>query len=388
MQDKGNPASARTFVESRGRGQGSIYVRGGGQFEVQYTGSDGKRVFQILRNHNGNAITKITDARTAANTLLGRRDDGKDVRPSKLTFDQVAEMFFESFAARVASGERKQRSLDDYRHRYTLYIKPRVGRINAQQIKRKHALDILDDLRKQGLSTSTLSAVHRTFARIVSFGKGRDLLTVDVALREERIVVENSREVRELTPEEAQNVIEATTGRWRLLVLTAAHTGARVSELLGLTWADFDKEQGTLSITKQLARDGSFCPPKTRNGRRVIQISEGLRKALIGHRVASEHSGDGDFIFAADTELVGRYGLARRAFSRAITKAGISYDSKAERVSLHVFRHTAASRLLNAGFDVTQVAAYLGDRVETIVKVYAHARPPADNANLGEALAS
>jgi integrase len=211
------------------------------------------------------------------------------------------------------------------------------------------------------------------------------LISADVRLGDERITVENSREVRELTAEELPAVLEAAQGRWRLLFQTAAGTGARASELLGLTWADFDKDSSTLSITKQLSREGTLVPPKTKNGRRTIQIAPGLSKALVASRLASEHSADADFIFAADTEPVGRYGLARRAFTRAVEKAGIKFDAETQRVSMHVFRHTAASRLIKA-YDPATVAAYLGDDVATVVKHYVHVHLDA-SVNLGEALA-
>src|SRR6185503_20878180 len=98
----------------------------------------------------------------AATTVVGKRDQGRDITPTKLDFDGLAEVFFESFGALVVSGERKRRSLTDYRWRYERYLKKPLGRVPVQQIRRGHILDVLNDLRRKGLSTSTLHVVHRT----------------------------------------------------------------------------------------------------------------------------------------------------------------------------------------------------------------------------------
>jgi integrase len=383
MQVKSNPTPVqRTKVEGI-RGQYAIYVRPNGTtFECAYTGSDRRRHFKTLKS------TTITAARREASTIIGARNERKDRAPSRLTFGELAEQFFASFEAKVASGERKQRSLDDYRHRWACYLERDLDRVPAQQIDRRHILDILDGLRRQKLSTSTLSAVYRTFARIVSFGNGRGVLSVDVRLGDERITVENAREIRVLTQDEVRAVVEAASPRWKTLIVTAASTGARVSELLGLTFKDLVLEQGnaSISITKQLARDGSLCPPKTRNGKRVIEIGNGLRLALLAAYNAAEDK-DG-FVFASDTEAVGRYGLARRAFTRAVEKSGVPYDPKVERISLHVFRHAAATRLVAAGESIQRVADYLGDTTETVYKVYVHSHRTEGDSNLGALLDS
>jgi integrase len=370
MHMQGTSGSSRTLVESRGRGQGSIYVRPSGSFEVQYTSSSGKRQFVVLRDAHGNPITNITAARKAATAVVGKRDMGKDIAPNKLTFDSLAELFLESFESLVVSGERKRRSLDDYRWRYERYLREPLGRIQAQQIRREHILGVLNDLRRKGLSTSTLHVVHRTFAVIVEEGRDRNILDIDTRLGKKRIKVSNSRAIRKLDQTELAAVIKAASPRWRALFLTAATIGAGASELLGLTFSDLHLIEGeaSISISKQLGRDGSLIPPKTANGHRTVRIGEGLRLALLAeYNRAEDKTG---FVFGQDTEAVGRYGLARRAFTRAVTNAGVEYDRATQKVSLHSFRHAAARRMLRDGLDVQRVALTLGDTVQTVVSTY------------------
>ena len=368
MQMQVNPETSRRFVESRGRGQGSIYVRPSGSLELQFTGFNGKRRFVVLRDSQGNPITTITAARKAATALVGKRDLAKDIAPSKLSFNALAELFFESFESLVVSGERKRRSLDDYRWRYERYLKEPLGRVPAQQIRREHILNVLNGLRRKKLSTSTLHTVHRTFAVIVEEGRDRNILDIDTRLGKKRIKVSNSRAIRKLDQAELAAVITAAAPRWRTMFLTAATTGARASELLGLTFPDLHLVEGeaSISITKQLGRDGSLTPPKTSNGYRTIRIGEGLRLALLAEYNRADDKTS--FVFAQDTKPIGRYGLARRAFTRAVTQAGIEFDRNTEKVSLHCFRHAAARRMLRAASDVQRVAVTLGDTVQTVVE--------------------
>jgi integrase len=125
--------------------------------------------------------------------------------------------------------------------------------------------------------------------------------------------------VRILSPEEIGRVTEAVTPRWHPLLIAASHTAARISELLGLQWEDIDWDENTLSISKQLGRDGKLA--RTKNGKvRTISMSAELRLVLRELYVASgQRSG---FVFASETGLAPSYANARRALERAIRDPG------------------------------------------------------------------
>lgn len=67
--------------------------------------------------------------------------------------------------------------------------------------------------------------------------------------------------------------------------------------------------------------------------------------------------------------------LGHRNVSREITRAGDNAELNGEGVqpiSCHDLRHSFVSRLISNGIDPVTVAALAGDKVETILKVYAH----------------
>jgi integrase len=188
-----------------------------------------------------------------------------------------------------------------------------------------------------------------------------------------------------LTPEQIALVIEAATPRWKQLFTAAAHTGARISELLALTWADIGWEANSIAINKQLGRDGKVEQrTKSERGVRTIKMSPELRRVLREHQIASGQRPG--FVFANSTGRPPSYHNARRALSRAVEAAGIAFDREAERVSFHCLRHGAVSALIRAGADPVRVARFVGDRVETILSTYAHEWASQQGDDLGDML--
>jgi len=92
-------------------------------------------------------------------------------------------------------------------------------------------------------------------------------------------------------------------------------------------------------------------------------------------------------VFSHFSSAAPDYHNARRALAKAIEDAGITYDKKTERVGFHGFRHGAVSALIRAGKDPVGVAAFVGDKVETILSTYAHLWKK-DGDNLGQDLES
>ena len=84
----------------------------------------------------------------------------------------------------------------------------------------------------------------------------------------------------------------------RTLVLVAAVTGMRISELFGLKWSDVDFERRLLRVRRTYYR-GSFGLPKNQTSERVIPISPGLVHALQRHKTQGRQSSM-DLVFPND----------------------------------------------------------------------------------------
>jgi integrase len=168
--------------------------------------------------------------------------------------------------------------------------------------------------------------------------------------------VEDAREHRVLTDEELATAVESCDPSVRLYFRTLAETGCRASEALGLIPRRIG--DGTIQFAHQLGKDGdrSLRPLKSRHSNRTIEARRALTAEL---RLAA----GAERVFAP---------LTLKAVERAWKDALEGANLAAPQPVVHDLRHTHASKLIADGWDAVEVAARLGDRVETILAVYVH----------------
>jgi integrase len=190
--------------------------------------------------------------------------------------------------------------------------------------------------------------------------------------------------------QELEQTIAAAAEPFRTLFAVAALTGARVSELCGLTWADVridDPDEAEIEFGWQVDRHGNRRPTKTDGSARTVPIPRELALVLGRHKLAARYCAAADFMFATRT---GRP-LQQRNVARSLREAQLravdvmgrptfpvlhetDADGKPVRVlrgtlpSMHSFRHTVASRALLAGESVDEVAFLLGHRDGTVTR--------------------
>ncbi len=190
--------------------------------------------------------------------------------------------------------------------------------------------------------------------------------------------------------EQLEQTIAAAGEPFRTLFALAALTGARISELCGLTWADVrieDLDEAEIEFGWQVDRHGNRRPPKTDGSARTVPIPRELGLVLARHKRASKYCEPADFVFATRTgRPVQQRNVARalrEAQERARDAAGTptfpalhEVDAAGRPVraprgvlpSMHSFRHTVASRALLAGESVDEVAFLLGHRDGTVTR--------------------
>jgi hypothetical protein len=95
---------------------------------------------------------------------------------------------------------------------------------------------------------------------------------------------------------------------------------ARLSECLGLVWADFELDDvatAAVSFEFQVDREGRRQPLKTDESRRTVELPRPLAAMLVQHKLASLRSTPRDFVFASRS---GRP-LGQRNVLRALRRA-------------------------------------------------------------------
>jgi integrase/recombinase XerD len=153
-----------------------------------------------------------------------------------------------------------------------------------------------------------------------------------------------------------------TARRDHTLLLLAAQTGLRASELIALTPADIHPGSGAHVTTLGKGRK-----------RRITPLTK-QTVAVLGVWITERAGTDTTPLFPTRTgRQLTRDALARRLNKYTAPAAEHCPSLRGKNVTPHVLRHTAAMRLLHAGIDTSVIALWLGhEQIET-TQVYLHA---------------
>lgn len=140
-------------------------------------------------------------------------------------------------------------------------------------------------------------------------------------------------------------------------MILAIHTGMRRGELLSLRWANVDFSRGLIHVMNSHRE-------QTKSGHsRSIPMNRIARQQLLSLQT---ESGDTEYVFVNRRTAKPRTDL-KRAFRSACQKAEL------EDFHFHDLRHTAATRLGDAGVDTRRIMAILGHRCMQTSARYTHA---------------
>lgn len=155
-----------------------------------------------------------------------------------------------------------------------------------------------------------------------------------------------------------ESVLTACDAELRLLVLAAARTGLRWSELVALEWGDLDSTGRVLTVQRAIVR-GVVKAPK--NGRiRHVPLSSDLAASLACQPRSAK------LVFHRDGRPL-CYDTMTWRLRRACRTAGVPV------VTWHPLRHTFATHLSSAGAPIKAVQELLGHSSLAMTMRYTHA---------------
>ena len=163
-----------------------------------------------------------------------------------------------------------------------------------------------------------------------------------------------------------------------MLYVTAAMTGLRQGELLGLRWRDIDWASARVRVRQSYVR-GEFGTPKSRRSSRSVPLADRVAGELDRHFKASAYQGDDDLVFChpeTGTPL-DRSRLLKR-FKAAAKRATL------RPVRFHDLRHTFGTRMAGAGVALRTLQEWMGHRDFKTTLIYADYQPAEREAELVE----
>jgi integrase len=203
------------------------------------------------------------------------------------------------------------------------------------------------------------------FAKLVTESKGRQDIT---PLNEDEV-----RRLAQLAVEVWGLLFGAV---FRAMILFAAWTGCRPGELAGMRHDDLDFEQGTVSVERQLRKDGLKLP-KTKRKRLIVmprEAAEAVRSMPVQHL---------EWLFTTPTGrpfCKGSWGYywrpVRDAFERELPRdhwlrRRVEFDPD-DHLDMYELRHFCGSLLADRGCSARDIAEQLGNSEHVCSRIYIH----------------
>jgi integrase len=312
--------------------------------------------YVVVWRHRGQQHKSFHRTLAEAREAKGERQSGKRRPATKQPFDEYARAWLEGYQGRTARGFGDD-TRDAYGRAMELYAIPFFERFRLCDIEQPDVRRFIAQLQDRGLTATSIRKYAAPLkAMFATAAEDGDLpynptLGVRINARRGQDEEEHEQQAKAMTRVELAAVLAALEDRWRLLFELLAHTGLRISELLGLDWEDLVfGDHPRLRVRRQFYRGKLKPHPKSDAGRRELPLSPGMARKLWAARPA--HASGPIFTTANGTRLADRN--LRRVLDRASAPAGVPW------IGFHTFRHTCASMLLESGKNIRQVAAWLG----------------------------
>jgi integrase len=290
--------------------------------------------------------------------------------------------------------ERKRTTVADYRGYLQRHLVPFFGDRPLERIDWQRVEAYLKAKKQQGLSSKTvcnhLNFLHGLFAFAVKRGWAIENPVARVdrpkagrSVDRPKAGRSSHRRIRFLTNEQLEAVLRAVPDDElgpleRAIYLTAALTGLRMGELLGLRWCDVDWGARRVRVAESFTR-GQFDSPKSNRGRSV-PLADRLAGELERHFQRSHFQRDRDLVFAHPaTGNPYDPSKLRKRFGQALERADVPT------ITFHELRHTFGTRMAAAGAPLRTIQHWMGHADQSTTEIYAHYSPdPTGHAALIE----
>jgi integrase len=331
---------------------------------------DGRRRIKVTGKDKATAKAKLDEA-------LGKIKQGIPVGPARETVADVLRSWLERGLDRKKI--KSPNTIDGLTWAIEKHLVPAIGGHKLRRLDCDHVEDMLMAMVERGMSTSSLTRVHTTLTRALTWAQRRGKVDRNVSALVET-PAGTDRPSQALTVAQVSTVLEtAKADRLEALWVLGLVLGMRPGELAGLRWAHVDFDAGVITIWESLKhRKGELWQgdTKTRSSRRKIGALPIALSALKMHRArqAAERLAAGPlwtdtgYVFTTETGAPINPATLRRAFRALLKTAGIPDKQPTEECPKpgqwhpHEMRHSAGSYMDAMGVSHERIAEILGHK--------------------------
>ncbi len=296
--------------------------------------------------------------------------------------DQAADMLVDAWFD-YWIGIKKQtvrpNTVRNYTERYERNIKCVIGSKLLTDVKPIHCQRIFSKMAEEGYKTTTIYQTRIALYNMLEFARENDVLISNPCKKSVKSDMGKPSAKKEaLTIDVQKKFLEAVVGysyenQYRFVL----QTGLRTGELIGLKWSDIDFKNRTMKIERSMeyrykVGEWRVGPPKSQSGYRTIPLTDEAIRILENQKLKNR-SLKLVPIEWKDTVFLCRKGtpVKNSTYDTGLFKycdrIGIP------RFSMHVLRHTFATRCIEGGMKPKTLQKILGhSNIGITMNLYVH----------------
>ena len=267
----------------------------------------------------------------------------------------------------------------NYSERYERNIKGVIGNKLLTDVKPIHCQKIFSDMADEGYKTTTIYQTRIALYNMFEFARENDVLIANPCKKSLKSDMGKPSDKKEaLTIDAQKKFLEAVVGysyenQYRFVL----QTGLRTGELIGLKWSDIDFENRTMKIERTMeyrykVGEWRVGPPKSKSGYRTIPLTDEAICILENQRsknkslklVPMEWK---DIVFLCRKGTPVKNSTYDTGLFKYCDRVGIP------RFSMHVLRHTFATRCIEGGMKPKTLQKILGhSNIGITMNLYVH----------------
>jgi integrase len=287
------------------------------------------------------------------------------------TFGGLVDHYRLKELSRESNDRKRKKTKKVYECNLKNHIVPRWGDYELLEIASVEVEEWLDELKMAPSSRAKLrnqmSTVFRHGIRWGWVGQHENPIAL-VRCSSKRLSTPET-----LTAEEFRSLFGKLPDRERAMGIVCATAGLRISETLGLKWADIDFVKGQANVLRSIS-DGEVGDCKTEVSQQPVPLDVLALEELQSWRRGTMYAADSDWIFASDAVFgkmpVWAVSSLQKVLQPAARRAGIT-----KRIGWHTFRHTYSTLLSECGNDVKVVQELMRHaKLSTTMEIYTHPR--------------
>lgn len=267
----------------------------------------------------------------------------------------------------------------NYTERYDRNIKPVIGKMILSDVKPLHCQKIFLNMADDEYRTTTIYQTRIALFNMLELAKENDVIRYNPCKKSVKSDVGKPSDKREaLTIDEQKKFLEGATGQsyenqYRFIL----QTGLRTGELVALQWKNVDFEKRILTIDSSMeyrytVGEWRIGEPKSKSGYRTIPLTEEAIRILKDQKEKNKKIQEIPVEFSEYIFLC-RKGTPVKNSTYDTSLFKICDKMEIKRFSMHVLRHTFATRCIEAGMKPKTLQMLLGhSNIGITMNLYVH----------------